>query len=68
MLKLIQVSRPLMVFNLLMLSQKMETGVLQHNLTQCSEEGQVKEMLKWIKWNLRDEAKLLPPLDECSSP
>lgn len=28
-------------------------------------EGQMKEMLRWIEWNLKEETKLLPPFDEC---
>lgn len=41
--------------------------VLQHNLTMYPEEGQTKEKLKQIGWNLRDEAKSLLPFDECST-
>lgn len=25
----------------------------------------MKEMLRWIEWNLKEETKLLPPFDEC---
>ena len=43
-------------------------GVLQHNLTMLLGEGQSKEMLKQIRWNLREEVKSLPLFDECSNP
>ena len=43
-------------------------GVLQHNLTMLPREGRTNEMLKRIGGNLREEAKLLPPFDECPTP
>ncbi|KAL4652518.1 hypothetical protein ACB092_01G239100 [Castanea dentata] len=53
-----------MVFSLHGSLQELEMGLLQHNLTMCLVEGQMKEMLKRIRWNLREEAKSLPPFDE----
>jgi len=66
--KLIQVFQPTVVFSLHGSSLELEMGVLQHNLTMCLGEGQMKEMLKQIGWNLREEAKSLPPFDECLTP
>ena len=66
--KLIQVFHPTVVFSLHGLSQEMEMGVLQHNITMCPKEGQTKEMLKRIGWNLREVAKSLLPFDECPTP
>lgn len=63
--KIIQVFQPTMVFNMHVAVQEMEMGVLQHNLTMLPKEGQTKEMVNWVGWNLREEAKLLPPFDEC---
>ena len=66
--KLIQVFKPTMAFNLHMVSQEMELGVLQHMVTLLPGEGQMKEVLKQTGWNLREEAKLGPPFDECPTP
>ena len=43
----------------------MEMGFLQHNLTLIPGRGQTTEMMRKIGWNLREEAKSLPPVDEC---
>lgn len=43
-------------------------GVLQHILTISPEEGQTMEVLKRTGWNLMEEAKLIPPIDECPTP
>lgn len=66
--KLKQVFQPTVVFSLHGLSLELEMGVLQHNLTICLGEGQIKEMLKRIGWNLREKAKSPPPFDECPTP
>jgi len=66
--KLIQVFQPNVVFNLHVFSQETEMEVLQHNLTMYPEEGQTKEKLRQIGWNLRDEAKSLLPFHECPTP
>lgn len=47
-----------------MLAQTLKIGVIQHNLTLFSGKRQMKEMLRGIKWNLREEAKTLPSIDE----
>ena len=62
--KLIQMFQPTSVFSLLVVSQEMEMGVLQHNITMILGEGQTKLMLKRIGWNLKEKAKLMPPFDE----
>lgn len=67
-MKLIQVFQPTVVFSLHRSSLELEMGVLQHNLMMCLGEGQTKEMLKQIGGNLREEAKSLPPFDECPTP
>ena len=66
--KLIQVFQPTMALNLLVASQEMEMGVLQHILTMSSGEGQTRDMLMQIRWSLRKEAKPLPPFDGCPTP
>ena len=43
-------------------------GVLQHILTISPGERQTRDMLIWIRWSLREEAKLLPPFDGCPTP
>ena len=63
--KLIQVFQPTSVFSLLVVSQEMEMGVLQHSITMILIEGQTKFMVKRIGWYLLEMAKLMPPFDEC---
>ena len=66
--KLIQVFQPTLVFSLLVVSQEMEMGVLQHNITMIPGEGQTKLMLKRIGWNLKEKPKPMPPFDKCPTP
>ena len=66
--KLVQVFQLTVTFNLHVLSQEMEMGVLQHSLTLYPREGQTREVLKWTGWNLRYEAKSMSPFDECPTP
>ena len=63
--KQIQVFQPYMMFSLLVMSQEMEMWVLQHNVTLIPGERQSLDMLKRIGWNLREEAKLMLPIDKC---
>ena len=44
--KLVQVFQPMMIFNIHVLSNEPEMGVLQHILTMSPEEGQTMEVLK----------------------
>lgn len=65
--KLIKIFQPTTEFILHVLAQMMEMGVLQHNLTLIPGKGLMKEMLKRIRQNLREEAKNLLPF-ECPTP
>lgn len=66
--KLIQVFKPMMVFNLHSIAQELEMGVLEHFLTLNPGRGQEMKMLERIKWNLRKEAEMRPSFDECPTP
>ena len=50
------------------MARKMEMGVLEHCLTLIPRRGQTSEMLAKIGQNLRKEAELLPPFNECPTP
>ena len=66
--KLIQVFKPIMVFNLLSFARVLEMGVVEHCVTLIPGKGQIARMLKKIEWNLTKEAKLLLSYDECPTP
>lgn len=57
----------MVVLRLHVASQEMEMGVLQHNLIMSPSEGQTRDMLRQIGWNLRVKAKSLPPVDKWST-
>lgn len=67
-IKLFQVLKPMKEFNLHVMVQEMEMGFLQHILTLIPGKGQTTKMMRKIGWNLREEAKSLPPFDECPTP
>lgn len=66
--KLVQVFRPTVCINLHVLAQEMEMGVLHHNMAWFPRKGQTREVLMRTGWNLREEAKLMSPIDECPTP
>lgn len=67
-IKVIQVFKPTLEFNLHSIVQELEMGVLEHHLTLIPGIGQSKKMMVKIEWNLMTEAELLPPFDECPTP
>lgn len=66
--KLIQTFHPTSVFSLHVDLTELKMGVLQHNFTLDLGIGQTKDLLIRMGWNLREEAKLLLPFDECHTP
>lgn len=55
----INMIRPIMAAKLLVVSQEMVVGVLWHNLTVTLEERQMRDLLMWIRWSLREKVQLL---------
>lgn len=49
------------------MAREWNLGVLEYLMTLCPGKGRTKEMMALMGWNLRREAKILPPLDECST-
>lgn len=43
-------------------------SVLEHYVMLMLGRGQMKEMVRKTRWNLMEEAKYLPPFDECPTP
>lgn len=43
-------------------------SVLEHCVMLMLGRGQMKEMVRKTRWNLMEEAKYLPPFDECPTP
>ena len=54
--------------NILVLLRKLVMGRFQFELMMPTGKGQTLEVLKRTRWNLMEEAKLLPPVDECLIP
>lgn len=52
-------------FNIQSIATEKLMGVLEHCVTMMSGKGQTMEMVRKTKWNLMEEAKYLPPFDEC---
>ena len=63
--KLIQIFHPTLEFSLHSISHKMEMGVLEHCLTLMPRKRQMEKMLRWIGWNLKEDAKAQPQMNEC---
>lgn len=63
--KLLQVFQPITEFNIHSIAAKKMIGVMEHCVTFMPGRGQTKEMVRIIGWNLIEEAKFLPPFDEC---
>lgn len=55
-------------FNIQSIATEKLMGVLEHCVTMMSGKGQTMEMVRKTKWNLMEEAKYLPPFDECPTP
>ena len=66
--KLLQVFQPIMEFSIHSIATEKMMGVLKHCMTLMPSRGQKKEMVRMTGWNLMEEAKLLPPFDECLIP
>ena len=66
--KIIQVFQPTTIFNLHVRAEEKKMGVLEHCLTMMPGIGQPMELVKKTGWNLMEEARLLPPFDECPTP
>ncbi|XP_075647267.1 uncharacterized protein LOC142618248 [Castanea sativa] len=67
-LKLIQVYQPTTKVNFRYHSREMMMGVLQQCATLMLRRGFSKEMRRWTRWTLREEAKINPHVDEFPSP
>ena len=67
-MKIIQVFQPTTIFNLHVMAEEKKMGVLEHCIAMMPGIGQTMELVKKTKWNLIEEARLLPPFDECLTP
>ena len=63
--KLIQIFHPTLEFSLHSISHKTKMGVLEHCLTLMPRKRQMNKMLRRIGWNLREDAKAQPQMNEC---
>ena len=66
--KLLQIFQPIMEFSIHSIAVEKMMGVLEHCMTLMPSRGQAKKMVRMTGWNLMEEAKLLPPFDECLIP
>ena len=60
--------QPTIIFNLHVRAEEKKIGVLDYYLTMMLGIGQPTELVKKTGWNLVEEARLLPPFDECPTP
>nr|POE55078.1 hypothetical protein CFP56_26659 [Quercus suber] len=66
--KLLQVFQPITEFSIHSIATEKMMGVLEHCVTLMPGKSQTIEMVRMTGWNLMEEAKLLPPFDECLTP
>lgn len=65
---IIQVFKPMLMFNLHSIAWELKLGILEHYLTLIPGRGLMKEMIEMTRWNLRKEAEVRPPFDKCPTP